>query len=511
MAEVRRRLLSNTTYLLIAWIGSIFLNFFFQLVATKTLLPEELGTLAATINFAALTSALLVFGMEHSTQRLAAYYIGKNKVEYLRSVLWFLLLVTIFLNAVSIGGLLLFSSKISDVLKLPQNILFIGISVVFPLSMAAFFAGVLRGYQNMKYLTITAVVGDFLKLIVSVFLVLLGYKIFGFLIGYLTFAISVFLLRISTVRMFISKIPKPNIKMIASYAIPAFITQLFWLLLLNGQYLIISAIQGTYQTGLFAVGMLLSNQIYFLPRIISDALFPITSQFSGNRTFIKQQRNLLNLALRYSLLVSLPFLFFIVSFPKPLIFLIGRPHFFPAADLVPILVSAALVFGIATLLSRTLYAIGRPVLFQNISIICAAFYLVSSITLTYFFSVLGTSVAFLLTAILLALISLPYLKRYIQFKIDFSSIFKILLSSFLTFVTLYLISFFVPNLIIGGILTALFTLLYFAILYFLKFYNINDIKILDFLSEKIPFLSRYTRLAKILILKRIQQDPEENK
>ncbi len=502
--------MSNTVYLLIGWIGSIIFNLIFQLVAAKTLLPEELGVLTTAISFVAILSSILIFGMEQTTQRLASFYSGKNRIEYLRSILWFFLVLTIFLNLVVIVSLLLFSSNVSQIFKIPKNIFFICIFILLPFSISFFYAGILRGYQNMRYLTITAIIGDFMKVLVAVVLVIFGYKIFGFFIGYAISILTIFLLRLINIRLFITKFKIPNFDLIVKYAIPSFITQIFWLLLLSGQYLIITIVRNTYDTGLFTVGMILANQIYYIPRIISDALFPITSRLSGNINFIKQQRNLLNLALRYSFLVSLPLLFFISIFPKPLIILIGRPSFLPSANIIPILVTASLFFGVATLLSRTLYAIGKTMTFQTISIIFIIFYLAVSIILTYLLSSLGTSLSYLMTTILMTIVSLYYLKKYISFNIDLRSIAKIFISSFLTFSVLYMISFYVPNLIIGGILTLIFSLIYLIILYFLKFYNQNEIKILDFLSEKIPFTERYAKLVKVILLKKIKDIPQKN-
>lgn len=509
MAEVRQKLMSNTMYLMIAWVSSIFLNFFFQLTATKTLLPEELGILATAINFAAITAAMLTFGMEQTTQRLTAYYLGKPKNEYLKSVLWFFLLAIGFLTIFTITVLLIFSSEISQLTKLPRNVLFFSIAALLPLSISIFLAGVIRGYQNMRYLVTTAILGDFIKLFIAVtFVIFLGFKVFGFLIGYLIAVSAVLIFRLSSIKLFITKFKIPNIKLIVTQAVPSFITQIFWLLLLNGQYLIISIFQNTYATGLFAVGMILSNQIYFIPRIIADALFPITSRMTGNKNLVDQQRNLINLALRYSLLIALPLLFFIVSFPKQLIFLIGRPHFFPAANLVPIIILASLFFGIATLFSRTLYAIGKTITYQNISILAAILYLLISVTLTYLFSALGTSLAYLSAAVFMTVASLYYLRKYMGFKINFPPIAKLLASSTLTFSSLYVISIFTPNLIIGGVLTAIFTLLYFFLLYLFNFYDRNDIKILDFISANIPFSRRYVNILKAILLKKIQSKAE---
>ncbi len=508
--EVKGRLMSNTVYLMISWVSSVFLNFFFQVVATKTLLPEELGILATAINFCVIIATLLTFGMEQTTQRLTSYYLGKNKSDFLKSVLWFFLTATIFFNVLTIIVLLVFSQQIAQLVKIPQGALFISIAALFPVSISIFLAGVIRGYQNMRYLIVTAILGDFIKLALSVTLVFLGYKLFGFLIAYLIAVSSVFLFRLPSIKIFITKFKRPNVKLIATQAVPSFITQILWMLIMNGQYLIISTLQTTYETGLFAVGMVLSNQIYFIPRIISDALFPITSRLTGDKSLIKQQRDLINHAVRYTLLIAFPLLSFIISFPKPLIFLIGRVQFFPAADLVPVLLFASLFFGLATLFSRTLYAVGRTITFQNISIVAAIFYLILSITLTILFSSLGTSLAYLATGVFMTALSLYYLKKHIGFNINFSPILKILASSIITYSTLYIISFITPNLIIGAILAGIFTLIYFVLLFVFNFYDTNDVKIFDFISNKIPFSRKYLSVIKSAIVKRIQKNGKSN-
>ncbi|MBI2084149.1 MAG: polysaccharide biosynthesis C-terminal domain-containing protein [Candidatus Aenigmarchaeota archaeon] len=509
--EVKRSLVSHTVWLFISWISSIILNFLFQLLAAKTLLPDQLGILAIAFNFASMVSALLIFGMENTIQRLTAYYLGKNQLEYLKSVLFFTLILTTIFNIVSILGIFLFSNEIAAFIKIPQNVLFFSIAMLLPISMSFFLAGILRGYQKIKYLAISAMLGDSIKFLTAGVLAFFGFKIFGFLIGYLVGSISIFLLRMGTLKLFVTKFKIPDLKSLREHAVPSFITQLFWMMLFNGQYLIVSILQSPYATGLFAVGMILSTQIYFIPRILSDALFPISSRLSAKKELVKQQSFLLNIALRYSLLIALPILFFVSIFPRKLIYLIGRAEFFPASNIVPILITAALFFGIGTLLSRTLYAIGRMKTFQNIAVVSTAFYIITSVTLTHYFSILGTALAYLMSTLLMVGISLYYLKKYINFKIDFPYVVKILLSAFIVYGILYLTSFFIPNLIIGGILSVIFTLSHFVILYFLKFYNENDIKTIDVLSEKFPKSSKYLKEVKKLLLKKINTKNNENK
>jgi len=128
--------------------------------------------------------------------------------------------------------------------------------------------------------------------------------------------------------------------------------------------------------------------------------------------------------------------------------------------------------------------------------------------LTYLFSALGTSLAYLSASLFMTVTSLYYLRKYMGFKINFSPIVKLLASSTLTFSSLYIISLFTPNLIIGGAITAIFTLLYFFLLYLFNFYDGNDIKILDFVSAKIPFSRLYVNVLKALLLKKIQKNAE---
>lgn len=206
----------------------------------------------------------------------------------------------------------------------------------------------------------------------------------------------------------------------------------------------------------------------------------------------------------------MPILFFVSIFPIPLIFLIGQPLFFPAAELVPILVTASLFFGVATLLSRTLYAIGKTMTFQTISIVFTIFYIITSVILTISYSALGTAIAYLITTLLMTVVSLYYLKKYISFRIEYIPLVKIFMGSFITFSLLYLISFRTPSLIAGAVLTMLFTILYFLMLYFMKFYNDNDLKILDFISERVPFAAKYVVRLKNLLSEKIKRQSENN-
>ena len=90
-----------------------------------------------------------------------------------------------------------------------------------------------------------------------------------------------------------------------------------------------------------------------------------------------------------------------------------------------------------------------------------------------------------------------------SFKIDWAPMMKIIVSSGLVFVSLYIVSFYVSNLILGGIVTGLFTLLYFLFLYLLNFYGQDEIKLLDFVSQKVPLTAKPAGMMKNILLKKI--------
>jgi O-antigen/teichoic acid export membrane protein len=259
---------------------------------------------------------------------------------------------------------------------------------------------------------------------------------------------------------------------------------------LNGQYVLLSMLKNPGVTGIFTVAMLLTTPLAVIPQTISNALLPIISQLSVDRNSKKTQAYLIWTVLRYSLIIILPLAIFLILFSKPVILLFSRAEYLSASQLFPILALGSIIYGCGSIFLGSLYAMGKTKIYRNILIVTTVTFLVFAIPLIHVLSGLGSAIAYTSSAIFLALSSFFYTRRFLKSNFHWKNIMKLIMSTLISFSFLYLVTRFTQGLFIGIIFAVISCLIYLLILVPLKFYTIDDIKILDFLIKRAPILKK---------------------
>jgi len=488
--SVKDKLISNTIYLFLDWLVLTVTGFLFWAIGGKTLLPNELGIVSTSVNLVMVLGGISLLGLSITTWKLISEYLAKKEIEKINSLVRFSLKVILLSNAIILLIMFSLSSFFSSILKIPVNVIIITGVALLVYSISSQFGFIIYGFQNMKKLLITDFIGQTIKVIVSIFLIFLGFRYFGPLIGFLTGFVVVALLRFGSIPLkgAIKKIEQKEIML--TYALPAFIGTIFSLMFLNGQYVLLSMLKNPGVTGIFTVAMLLTTPLATIPQIISNALLPIISQLSVDRNSKKTQAYLIWTVLRYSLVIILPLAIFLILFSKPVILLFSRAEYLSASQLFPILALGSIIYGCGSIFLGSLYAMGKTKIYRNILIVTTVTFLIFAIPLIHILSGLGSAIAYTLSATILALLSFFYTRKFLKLDFHWKNIMKLIVPTLISFGFLYLVTRFTQGLFIGIIFAVISCLIYLVILIPLKFYTIDDIKILDFLIKRTPILKK---------------------
>jgi len=358
--SVSKKLISNTTYLFLDWFLVTLIGFFYWFIAGKTLPPEEYGIVSTVVNFATFLSTFSLLGINTALWKLVSEYEAKKEVGKIKSLIKFSYQIVLLTNFLILISFLFFNNFISYVLKIPAAASILIPFAMFSLTLASISGSIIYAFQNMKLYFSTDLWGVLLKDVLAIFLIFLGFKYFGPIIGFIVCYFLIFVFRSLKIRLKgrPSKIDKKVV--LLEYALPAFISSLAWSIFSSGQYALLSMIQDTRATGIYTVALIITIPIVALPNTLASALLPIVSSLSANHQTKNQQKRLIELVARYSFFFSLPIALFLIIFSKQVIVIFSSEKYLEASNLFPILAIASVIYGLGNVFLSNLYAIGKP-------------------------------------------------------------------------------------------------------------------------------------------------------
>jgi stage V sporulation protein B len=504
MPNLQKKLVSNTFYLFLNWFFVTLLSLLYWVIIGNTLSRDQYGIVATSVNLMLFVSGFSHLGLNSTVSKLIPEYIQKKNYKKSSALIKFSLTIILISNGLFALFISLNASALAYLLKVPTIAIYMCSIGLFALSLTNYLASIIYGFQNMKKNFIVTLLGHIVKVVSSGLLIFLGFSYFGPILGFIICFLLMSILFFER-RWFKSNSVKINKKqVIFHYTLPAFIMSISALVFTNMQLIILPFFTTQAITGLFALAMTLTSPIGVIPTVLSNALFPITSQLAVNGE-AKKQSHLLNSTIRYTLFFVLPITIFLIYYPELLIILFRfKPEYLEAAYLFPILGVAAFFLGLSGIFLSSLYAIRKTKLNRNIWAFSALILLILEIILTPMFSALGLSIAFLLSNLLLAALGYFYLKKYLKIDLNFRSVAKLILANIIFFGLLFIANIFIKSNLIKFFVAIASGISYLLVLVPMRFYKKEDIEIINILYERSPVLKDQIRSVSNFLSKHVQ-------
>lgn len=483
------RLISNSAYLMTDWIVATVLSFLFWLIASRLLPISGFGIAATTVNTALLIAAFGMVGVNAVVTNLIPIYMKKKLIEKVKGITRFSLKFVLVVNMASSLVVAAFSPQIASLLNLPVEGIWMVSIMIFGWGFWFLTNGLFQGMQNMRLIFRSNLVGQIIKVTMPLALFFIGLEFLSPIIAFTISLLATVLIRLPFLP-FGKGAPVNGKEIIIKLGLPIFIASVMWLVFTNLPNVILNSIKSPDVTGIFALALTLVTPIVFIPMTLSTALFPVTSGLSATLNPQKRQSKLISLVVKFAAFITIPAIAVLLVFSDQIILLFsGKAENLFASQILPIIAPAALLLGIGQILVSSIFAIGKPKVTRNITIITTLIFIGLSIPATFLFSSMGMSVIYLISMVFLTLTSFFYLRKEINLNIDWVPVFKIFVATFLLAgIILPLNSLFESAALkIVSIVAGL--LVYLLFLVPIRYYSKDDLKILRFLSSRLKFLN----------------------
>ncbi len=326
-------------------LGNIF-NYLYHLTMGRLLGPVDYGLLASLISLSYLLGVPL--GTMNKVVVKYASALGEKKNDGLVRGLYFWFLKNITLLS---GGffliLLAVSPLLSNWLKIDSlNLIIVVLTANFIGIFSAFNISILNGLLDFSRSAALGAILSLLKLLLGVFLVLLGFRVLGavtsfLLTGLVGGVVSFWLVRRWLVKKEISPW-SPDLKGIIDYTLPSFIFSLSFTSLYSSDVILARRFLTPREAGFYAALSTLGKVIFFASGPVIAVMFPLVSK---NHSGGKNYKAVFRLSCLFTALISLGGAFFYFLFPKLVVtVLFGRGYL----AVMPYLNLFALIFVLFT-------------------------------------------------------------------------------------------------------------------------------------------------------------------
>lgn len=324
---IKNPFFSGSMVMIIGSNATNFLNYLYHLLMGRVLGPASYGDLAVLLSLMALVGMIpLSLGL------VVTKFISSAKSEEEKRNLSSSLNKKVFVFAVAIFLLVAVSSPIlSAFLNIKEAFMVVIIASVFLFLLPSTFnRAILQGLLRFKELVISIVLENSSKVILSVILVLLGFKVFGSLVGLLIAVIFGWVLSRYYVKDYLSSkiIRKINFKPVLLYSFPIAIQSLTITSLYSMDVVLVKHFFSTFDAGIYASLSTLGRIIFFGTSPIINVMFPLVAKRKSEGGNYKK---IFSLSLLLTLLVALGIVFIYWIFPELSIKLLYGSLFLQAA------------------------------------------------------------------------------------------------------------------------------------------------------------------------------------
>lgn len=452
----------NTSYLTLALIIQKFVSFLYFVILARNFSPDDLGKYYFAISFVTIFAILIDLGLVNYLTRETA----KNRLAA-KNILSNILGVKIILSFFSILLVFVFINILGNYDSLSKQLVYISSICMVLDSFTLTFFGVARGFHNLKFESISSVIFQLVVLLFGYSSILLGLdlrflmfslvlaSIFNFVYSYLILSLKI---RINISVSFDFSF----IKRMVCVSLPFALFGIFQRLYTYFDSILLSLISGNYYVGIYQVSFKIIFALQFLPMAFAASLYPVMSYYwKENRAQLKIT---FKRSFDYLLLISVPISLGIFLLSEKILLIFKNDYSeanLPLKISIISLIFIFLNFPIGSLLN----ACDRQAKNTRNMLITLIFSFALNLILIQRFNAVGASIVVLLSNFLMFILGLLEARKITGYKIkdNFSTFWKILLSSFLMAIFVY----FLKNSLNIFILCILSALIYFILIFLL--------------------------------------------
>ncbi len=430
----------GTVYLILAGVATLGANFYLHIFLAHKLSPELYGIFGVLISVYMILGTFLSTGMTSAVSR----FISEGKFSY-SSITHSSLKLQLSLSLIFTIIYLLFVKNISWLLGdlgLKPYLVIMGLIIIPFTLLSLHWTGYLNGLRMFKKQALISVIHVTLKaFFVSVF-VLLGFELYGFLMGLILsilipLVLVIFILRKSKKKitsLSAEKLEQKNcFRELFYFSLPLIASSLIFSLLRNINLLLVkSLLKDNFQVAIYTAANTFSNVPILIFASLFFTLIPSISLAISEQNF-SLARKYVSGSFRYLLLILLPIVALVVPTSTQLVTLFYPLEYSSAGEILNILIVSSVFLIIMTSFIGVIIGLGKPKVELFIGIAALAVLFLLNISFTRNFGLIGAAYSLLITMFITMFISGVYVYKQLSFSLPFSSILNLTLASFFIF------------------------------------------------------------------------------
>jgi len=297
-----------------------FLNYVFQISMAKLLGPADYGVLAVLMSFIYIISI-----PSEAIQTIISKYTSKfnsnNNLGEMKDLLLRSLKKGVMLSFIAFLIFLPIALVLSKFLNIEFWLIAITGLSIFYVFIIPILRGIIQGRKKFVGLGINLVLESFIKVIASILLVVIGFRVYGAMFGLLIAFLIAFILAFYPIKGITQSIRKRSeFKEVYSANFPVLIAITSVILIYSLDIILARRFFSPEIAGQYAFVSLIGKVVIFSSSAIGKAMFPISSENFENG---KRTSGLLKKALILVSLISVVALFFYITIPKLVIIILS--------------------------------------------------------------------------------------------------------------------------------------------------------------------------------------------
>jgi len=482
-----KKIVSNIFYYFLDFLVVTIFGYLFWIITGNLLNKYQYGILFTIVSLFYILFSITTLGLNEALIKFIPEFLKKKKLGEVKSIINFSVKVTLSFSAIISIFIYLFSDYIS---LLFYNSVELSLSlkaftlILFTGSIMTIFKSILQGFQKFKEMFLADFIGQFIKILTAVVLILIGFQIIGGIFSWFFWFLSIMIIALFFIRSIkMKKAEQFNKRLFLRFGLLSVFSLLSFYLIIQGGIIVLSLLSSFESVSLLGVAYIFGQLITALPSVITTSIFPSLSEL-----WVREKRKfnrLVSISIKSIFLTVLPFTIFLIFFSENIISLLYPESFLIASFLFPGMLSASFLLGLSTLLLITLYSAHKPQ--QRMFILFLG--MVVNVTLLFilipFFDAQGAVLAYLISQLIILGLSLFFVNKIVKFRFSKRNT-LIILVNIILFLMLYFISLIPYPLLF--IILIIFTIFFYIFLLFLfKVFSKKDLLLLDYIPNKFGF------------------------
>lgn len=414
--ELNKKVINNSLILLFGGLFSGLFLFLFNVFMARLLSVKDFGTVLLVVSVFSFFSLAFEFGLGNSTTKFIAEFI--NRKERLTGII--LSSIKLFAFTSMASALLLFIlSEFISINVFGNEITFYlelaSIAVIFAL-IIRFCQSLLQGFQAMKHSMILTVINNGLRAFIPIIMVLIGFSVFGAVIGIIIGIAVAGMTSMALVFQFIKgkEMDFSNAieskKELMGYGLLMYLPFLGIYLMPYLLNIFIGAFINAKEISYFAVSFSTVNLVFLFLMPLSMALLPMASSLCNELNKKSEMKLLGNTFLKYSLTGSLAITVLMALFSSSILSLFYGESYAVAGTVMAVLAVAVFFESIKVVVDPILNAVNKAGIVSRIEAIKFSLIVLFGLFLIPGNGLMGAAITVLIAYVVANSIKLIYFK-----------------------------------------------------------------------------------------------------